>query len=44
MDASAFLSDVACPAQGSCAATGWYTDQKGDSQGLIETATFKRGL
>jgi hypothetical protein len=33
----AFLSEVACPAQSSCVATGWYTDGSGDQQGLIET-------
>jgi len=33
----AFLSQVACPAQDTCVATGWYEDQSGDSQPLIET-------
>jgi len=33
----AFISEVACPAPGSCVATGWYTDSNGDIQGLIET-------
>ncbi len=36
---SALLSQVACPARGTCVATGWYTDQNGDTQGLIETLT-----
>jgi hypothetical protein len=34
---SAYLGDVACPAQGTCVATGWYADQNGDIQGLIDT-------
>ena len=34
---SAYLSDVACPAWGTCVATGWYTDQNADVRGLIET-------
>ena len=34
---AAFLSQVACPAPGTCVATGWYTAQNGASQGLIET-------
>ncbi len=34
---SAFLSEIACPAQGTCVATGWYTDQNGDTQALIDT-------
>jgi hypothetical protein len=33
----AFLSEISCPAQGTCVATGWYTDQNGDIQGLIDT-------
>jgi len=33
---TAFLSEVACPVPGSCVATGWYTDQTGDAQALIE--------
>jgi hypothetical protein len=31
------LSSVACPVDGSCVATGNYTDTSGDQQGLIET-------
>lgn len=31
------LNEVACPSAGTCVAGGWYTDQNGDSQGLIET-------
>lgn len=34
---SAFLSEIACPAPGTCVATGWYTDTSGDAQGLIDT-------
>lgn len=34
---SAYLDDVACPAPGTCVATGWYADQGGHSQGLIDT-------
>ena len=33
----AFLQDVECPAPGTCTATGTYTDQNGDLQGLIES-------
>ena len=36
---AASLSSVACPAQGSCVATGWYTDANGDTQALIETSS-----
>jgi hypothetical protein len=39
---SAFLSEVACPAQGTCVAAGWYTDQNGDAQGLIDTLSDGR--
>jgi hypothetical protein len=34
---SAFPTYLKCPAQGTCIATGLYTDQNGDSQALIET-------
>lgn len=34
---SAYLDDVVCPAPGTCVATGWYADQGGHSQGLIDT-------
>jgi hypothetical protein len=34
---NAFLKGVECTAQGTCIATGSYTDQNGDSQALIET-------
>ena len=40
---AAFLSQVACPAPGTCVATGWYTAQNGASQGLIEN-TVERNL
>ncbi len=33
----AFLENADCPAQGTCIATGFYNDQNGDSQALIET-------
>ncbi len=33
----AYLEDVECPAQGTCIATGTYTDQNGDGHALIET-------
>jgi hypothetical protein len=33
----ASISSVACPASGSCVATGDYTDTSGSQQGLIET-------
>jgi hypothetical protein len=32
-----YLNLVACPAAGSCAAAGGYTDTNGNGQGLIET-------
>jgi hypothetical protein len=34
---NAYLSDVVCPAQGKCIATGNYTDQNGNDEPLIET-------
>jgi len=34
---AAFLSEVACPAPGSCVAIGWYIDSNNDVEGLIET-------
>jgi hypothetical protein len=34
---SAYVNDVACPASGTCVATGRYTDSSGVSQGLLET-------
>ena len=34
---SAFLSEISCPAPGTCVATGWYTDQNGDIQAMIDT-------
>ncbi|HEY0932682.1 MAG TPA: hypothetical protein VGD91_02975 [Trebonia sp.] len=33
----ASLNDVFCPASGSCVATGRYTDQSGNSEGLLDT-------
>ncbi|MGB6572846.1 MAG: hypothetical protein WBF20_14315, partial [Trebonia sp.] len=33
----AYVNDVACPASGTCVATGRYTDSSGVSQGLLET-------
>ena len=38
----AYLRNVECPAQGTCIATGAYTDQHGDSQALIETLSDGR--
>jgi hypothetical protein len=34
---SSFLSEVACPAPGTCVATGWYTDQNGNADAVIDT-------
>jgi len=34
---SAFVNDVACPAPGTCVATGRYTDSSGVTQGLLDT-------
>jgi hypothetical protein len=34
---SALLSQVACPAPGTCVATGYYVDKNSHDQGLIET-------
>jgi hypothetical protein len=36
------MTDVQCPAQGTCIATGFYSDQNGDSQALIETLSGGR--
>jgi hypothetical protein len=35
--AGAYLRGIACPAPGTCIATGSYSDRNGDGQGLIET-------
>ncbi len=34
---SAYVNDVACPAPGTCVATGRYTDSSGEAQGLLDT-------
>ena len=34
---AALLSQVTCPARGTCVAAGWYTDQNNHTQALIET-------
>jgi hypothetical protein len=39
---NASLQSVECPAQGTCVATGYFTDQSGDSQALIETLSDGR--
>ena len=31
------ISRVACPAPGTCVATGWYIDRNGDTQAMIDT-------
>lgn len=35
--ASATLTDVACPAAGTCVATGWYSSEAGDHDGYVDT-------
>jgi hypothetical protein len=39
-----YFNSATCPASGDCIAVGGYKAQNGSNQGLIETATFKRGL
>jgi hypothetical protein len=39
-----YFNSATCPASGDCIAVGGYKAQNGSAQGLIETATFKRGL
>lgn len=34
---SAYVNDIACPAAGTCVATGRYTDKSGVTQGLLDT-------
>ena len=34
--ASATLNDIACPAAGTCVATGWYVNQGGDRNGYVD--------
>lgn len=36
------IGDVVCPAQGACIATGFYTDQNGDDEAVIETLSRGR--